>query len=201
MVGQSQHRGLSRQLNCGQPLACERTDFIWFRSSRRIVCMRRGASVPCSVPILGRGRLILQILCLAGALVPEIFGQHADPPKDLLVVEQGFRQALLSRDAEVLGSLLTDDFVRSPPNASPETGKFEYIEAIRAGKGRYFTIESHDAKYRLYGDVVLENVVWNVTYGDETNKSFSRTRALLVWVKQATGWKLASLQGNSAPEH
>ena len=151
--------------------------------------------------MFGQGRFIFAILFFAGALVPEILGQRADPPKDLLVVEERFRQALPSRDTNVLGSILTDDFVRSPPNASPETGKFEYIEAIRAAKGRYFIIESHDAKYRLYGDVVLENVVWDVTYGEETNKSFSRTRALLVWVKQATGRKLASLQGNSAPEH
>ena len=162
--------------------------------------MRRGASIPCSVLLLGHGRFILPILCLVGALVPEIFGQHVDPPKDLLVVEERFRQALLGRDTEVLASILTDDFLRSPPNASPETGKFEYIEAIRAGKGKYFAIESQDAKYRLYGDVVLENVVWNVTYGEETHKSVSRTRVLLVWVKQSTGWTLASLQGNSAPE-
>jgi ketosteroid isomerase-like protein len=150
--------------------------------------------------MLGRGRFLLAILCLTVAPAPGIFSQQANPPKDLLVVEERFRQALLSRDTEVLASILTDDFVRSPPNAAPETGKFEYIEAIRSGKGRYFTIESHDAKYRLYGDVVLENVVWNVTYGQEANKSFSLTRALLVWVKQASGWKLASLQGNSAPE-
>jgi len=143
----------------------------------------------------------LPILCLVGALVPESFGQHADPPKDLLIVEERFRQALLSRNTEVLASILTDDFLRSPPNASPETGKFEYLDAIRTGKGRYFAIEIRDAKYRLYGDVVLENAVWDVTYGEETQKSFSRTRVLLVWVKQSTGWKLASLQGNSAPEH
>jgi len=153
------------------------------------------------VLLLGHRRFILPILCLVGALVPEIFGQHVDPPKDLLVVEERFRQALLGRDTEVLASILTDDFLRSPPNASPETGKFEYLDAIRTGKGRYFAIEIRDAKYRLYGDVVLENAVWDVTYGEETHKSFSRTRILLVWVKQSTGWKLASLQGNSAPEH
>jgi hypothetical protein len=163
--------------------------------------MRSGPTIPYSVRLFGHGRFILLIACLVGALVPEIFGQSANPPKDLLIVEERFRQALLSRDTETLGSILADDFLRSPPNASPETGKFEYIEAIRAGKGRYFAIESRDPKYRLYGNVVLENVVWDVTYGEETHKSFSRTRVLLVWVKQSTGWILASLQGNSAPEH
>jgi ketosteroid isomerase-like protein len=140
-------------------------------------------------------------MLLTAALAPAMFGEHADPPKDLLAVEERFRQALLRRDAEVLTVILTDDFIRSPPNASAETGKSEYIEALRAGKGRYFAINVHNARYRVYGDVVLENVLWDVTYGEEAHKGFSRTRALLVWVKQSTGWKLASLHANSAPEH
>jgi len=155
----------------------------------------------CSVPALGQGRFMFTVLYLAGALLPAIFGQYAGPPKDLLIVEERFREALLSRDTEVLTSILTDDFIRSPPNASPETSKLEYIGAIKAGKRRYFAIEIRDAKYRFYGDVVLENAIWEVTYGEETHKSFSRTRALLVWVKQSRGWKLASLQGNSAPRN
>ena len=151
------------------------------------------------LPLLGQWRSKLAILCVAGVLTPAMSGQRIDPPKDLVAVEEKFRQALLSRDTEVLGSILTKDFIRSPPNSAPETDKLEYMNAIRAAKQRYFAIEVHDAKYRLYGDVVLENAIWEVSYGNETRRNSSRTRALLVWVKQATGWKLASLQGNSAP--
>lgn len=152
------------------------------------------------LPLLGQRCSKLAILCVAGVLTPAMFGQRVAPPKDLLAIEEKFRQALLSRDTEVLASILTEDFIRSPPNSAPETDKFEYMEAIRAAKQKYFAIEVHDAKYRLYSDVVLENALWEVSYGNETRRSSSRTRALLVWLKQATGWKLASLQGNSAPE-
>ena len=131
-------------------------------------------------------------------LLPASFGQYVAPPKDLPAAEEKFRKAVLTGDADALAAILTDDFIRSPPGA-PDTTKAQYVNAIRSGQQKYLSIEVKDEKYRVYGDMVLVNIVQDVRVLRSGQPSNSKTRALFVWIKQNGRWLLAAIQGNTAP--
>src|SRR5579862_8859917 len=105
------------------------------------------------------------------------FGQYVTPPKDLAAAMEKHRRALLTGDADALASILTDDFIRSPPGL-PETTKAQYVNAIRSGQQKYLSAEVKEEKYRAYGDTVLVNILQDVRTLRSGQPVNSRTRAL-----------------------
>jgi ketosteroid isomerase-like protein len=145
-------------------------------------------------------RIVVAVGCIAALWrTQDALGQAEGAPKELLAAEQRFREAQLRSDADTMAATLTEDFIRSPPNL-PETTKSQYVDAIRSGTQKYLSIKVREVKYRVYGDTILENVIQDVTTLRSGQQGFSRTRALYVWIKRNSGWMLAAIQGNSAPQ-
>jgi ketosteroid isomerase-like protein len=114
-------------------------------------------------------------------------------------LEQEFREALLKRDTEAIGKMLTNDFIRTPPT-TPSTTKVQWLELIRTGKQQYLAFETKEATYRVYGDTVIVNAVANLRVRrDGQQATDTQLRILQVWVKQNGRWLLAAIQGNQTP--
>ncbi len=141
-------------------------------------------------------RRVLTFLIIV--MLPAAFGQYITPPKDLAAAMEKHRKALLTGDADALASILTDDFIRSPPGL-PETTKEQYVNGIRSRQQKYLSVEIKEEKYRVYGDTVLVNILQDVRTLRSGQPVNGRTRALEVWVKQSGRWLLAAVQGNQAP--
>lgn len=143
---------------------------------------------------------VVRALLLSVAVPAICFAQTAaESPVDAVrKAESALRVALLKNDAEALGKLLTDDFIRTPPT-TPETTKAQWLDLIRSGEQKYLTFEVKEAKYRAYGDTVIVNAVINVSVRRGTADIELNLRLLDVWVKQNGRWLLAAVQANQVP--
>lgn len=140
----------------------------------------------------------LALLCSAAA-PGACLAQPAEGPVDAVRKAEGaLRAALLKNDADALGKLLTDDFIRTPPT-TPETTKAEWLALIRSGEQKYLSFETKEAKYRAYGDTVVVNAVVRVSVRRGTADIDLNLRLLDVWVKQDGRWLLAAVQANQVP--
>jgi ketosteroid isomerase-like protein len=141
--------------------------------------------------------LVIAILVslLPSALAQQISG---NPPKDLLAAEDQLQKALVKGDTETLSTLLTDDYLRTPPT-TPNTTKAQYFEAIHSGAIKYLSFETKEATYRTYGITVIVNSVTAIRVSVNGQQRDEVLRLINVWVKQDGRWQLAAVQGNPMP--
>ena len=104
------------------------------------------------------------------------------------------QQILVRGDAAALGNILTEDFVRTPPDGI-DTNKSEYISQIAAGRLKYLSTDNIEDRYRAYGNTVLVNTLTNVRYRANGAERLVKLKVMWVWVRQAGQWRLAAVQG------
>jgi hypothetical protein len=120
--------------------------------------------------------------------------QPASELDDILGRQAEFDQAELVGHAEVLDRLLVNDF-QSIGEQGYVLDKQQWI--AKHQDFRYLGIESTDVDVRRYDRtaivrrVQLSRAVWQGT------EMSLRTRVVCVWVEQADGWQLASIQFSS----
>jgi ketosteroid isomerase-like protein len=121
-----------------------------------------------------------------------------NPPKEMRAAEDQLQKALVKGDTETLSKLLTDDYLRTPPT-TPNTTKTQYLDALRSGTLKYFSIEAKESHYRSYGDTVIVNSVSAIRVNINGQQRDEVLRLINVWIRQNGRWQLAAVQGNPLP--
>ena len=135
------------------------------------------------------------ISILPSARAQQITG---NPPKEMRAAEDRLQKALVKGDTETLSKLLADDYLRTPPT-TPNTTKTQYLDALRSGTLKYFSIEAKESHYRTYGDTVIVNSVSAIRVNINGQQRDEVLRLINVWIKQNGRWQLAAVQGNPLP--
>ena len=135
------------------------------------------------------------LLLITGCLLA---ATEADSIKEVKALEEKLHKAMVEKDTRRVASLLTDDFIRTPPT-TPTTTKAQWIALLENGAIRYESIKMQDAKYRVFGDTVLSHAVIHARVHMSSENTNFTLRALHVWVRQNGAWRLATLQANTMP--
>jgi ketosteroid isomerase-like protein len=145
-------------------------------------------------------RTTLLAIAILISILPSARAQQTtgNPPKEMRAAEEQFQKALVKSDTETLSKLLADDYLRTPPT-TPNTTKTQYLDALRSGTLKYFSIEDKESHYRTYGDTVIVNAVTAIRVNINGQQRDEVLRLISVWIKQNGRWQLAAVQGNPLP--
>jgi len=110
-------------------------------------------------------------------------------------------RALIAADTGTLENILTDDFVRRPPGG-PDTNKREYLSLLSSGRLKYVAFQNIEEKFRSYPNTVLVDDVTDIrARGANGPERDTRLKLTWIWVKLDGQWRLAGVQGSTAPAH
>lgn len=131
-------------------------------------------------------RIILAALALAGAL-------SAETKKDIVALDQAWRQAILAKDAASLDKMLADDLVYGHATGIVDT-KASYIAKVKSGKQLYRTLEQKKVTVNLYGASALTHSWMHVTGVNQAGAFDDKVMLIHFWVKHNGAWRLAGHQ-------
>ena len=115
-------------------------------------------------------------------------------------LEQSWKDALMSRNASSMESLLADDYIAITPNGTLQS-KDQTLANLRAGNVRIKSIEFSDRKVRFYGQTALVTSRAEVN-GTNPEGDFSGAyRYTRVYVRDSQGkWKIVSFEASRIRE-
>ncbi len=136
----------------------------------------------------------------AGRPVPQKVPQKEDKRHQIDKLENAWREAILTSNTAVLGSLLADDYMAITPSGTLQT-KDDTLAGLRLGRIHFSEINMSDRKVRFYGVTAvvtsLADIQANTSDGPVTG-SYRYTR---VYVRDAQGrWKIVSFEASRIRE-
>ena len=131
-------------------------------------------------------------------------GQKHESRREIDLLEQSWRDAIMHRNAAVMDGLLADDYLSITANGTLQS-KDQTLANLKSGIVRFASIDFSDRKVRFYGQTALvtsrAEVKGNTPEGDISG-SYRYTR---VYVKDERGhWKIVSFEASrirNADEH
>lgn len=115
-------------------------------------------------------------------------GQRMTAEEELLKVEKEFAEAIVKKDLEGIGRLVTDDWIIIDPNGEI-VDRARFFEVIKSGALTHDMMESEDFRVRVYGDSAVVTAVTR-TKGTFMGQEFStQERATDVFVKRDERWQ------------
>lgn len=107
---------------------------------------------------------------------------------ELLKLEKEFAEAIVENDIEVIGRLVTDDWIIIDPNGEI-IDRARFFEVIKSGALTHEMMESEDFRVRVYGDSAVVTGITR-TKGKFMEREFSaQERATDVFVKRDGRWQ------------
>lgn len=118
---------------------------------------------------------------------------------EIVALERSLYRAMIARDLRALRELLSEDLVymHSPGFAESKT---QYLAAVADGVYEYDRIESTDVAITMYAEAAVETGQVEMSVGAAGEpKTVIQLLFTLVWVKQASGWRLLVRQATRIP--
>lgn len=146
--------------------------------------------------------LFLGLAVSAGAYPGQVHGnnlpraeRHEDR-HEIFLLEQKWRQAILSGDAAPLESLLAADYVGILPDGTLDT-KEQTVSAIRTGAWHITSMTISDRKVRFYGTTALVTSRVEVQGTMDQQNVDGNYRYTRVYNRDAKGnWKIVNFEAN-----
>ena len=160
-----------------------------------------------SVPATRRRLLAIKRILFAIAAVLFLVGMlQAGQPKpkpkkhdirhEIFALEDQWRDAVLRSDTNVLGSLLSEDYMAITPSGTLQT-KQEALENMRTRKVHIPSLVLSDRKVRMYGNTALVTSMAEVQGTTSEGELSGNFRYQRVYVRDAQGrWKIVSFESN-----
>jgi ketosteroid isomerase-like protein len=123
-------------------------------------------------------------------------GQKHESRREIDLLEQSWRDAIMHRNAAVMDGLLADDYLSITANGTLQS-KDQTLANLKSGIVRFASIDFSDRKVRFYGQTALvtsrAEVKGSTPEGDISG-SYRYTR---VYVKDERGhWKIVSFEAS-----
>ncbi len=141
-------------------------------------------------------KLILTLALLLSLTVAK--AQSADE-KAVAAAEKARFDAQVSKNADVLNQLLSDDMVYVHSNGNVDN-KQTYIQSIKDGNSTYNSIDVQEQKIRLYGNTAIVNGVCYIKRPlvDGKNNDL-KLRYTDAYVKKGKQWQMVTWQSFRMP--
>ena len=146
--------------------------------------------------------LLLSLLVVLPAFAAQHVAVHPRPAidageqatrREIVDLEQQWREAMIRRDADFSQRTLADDYVAITP-LGQVTYKQDAVSARKSGQLRYETINVSDMMVRVYGDMAVVTARADVK-GHQLGEDFSGPyRYTRVWVRRTGHWQAVSYQ-------
>ena len=147
--------------------------------------------------VLDLARIVLSLLLVIS--MSAAFAQSADETAVAQAVE-AFRKAVIAKDRAQFEALLADQLIYGHSDGRTET-KAEYIADATGPRAVWKVIDLTNQTVRVTGDTAIVRH----NYSGESVREGGKTQTtkigvLMVWQKQAGGWKLLARQAYPAPK-
>ena len=143
---------------------------------------------------------MIKTLALTALLALSLSAQNADVDAVRKLARE-LERALIAADTGTLEKILTDDFLRRPPGG-PDTNKREYLSLLSSGRLKYVAFQNIEEKFRSYPNTVLVDDVTDIrARGANGPERDTRLKLTWIWVQLDGQWRLAGVQGSTAPAH
>jgi ketosteroid isomerase-like protein len=118
----------------------------------------------------------------------------------IVASERAWAEAPVKGDAAGMARLMSDDYVEivteTPPGTSKSSwvtsSKLEWLELVRSGREKYTSVELHNIKVHLHGDVATVTGEYSQT-GTKDGKDIGASGLYVdTWVKNNGNWKVVS---------
>lgn len=115
-------------------------------------------------------------------------------------LEQKWLDALMHHNAQVMDTLLADDYTAITPNGTLQS-KDQTLENLRDGSVHFKAIEVSDRKVRFYGHTALVTSRAEVTGATPDGEMSGSYRYTRVYVRDSRGnWKIVSFEASRIRE-
>ena len=146
------------------------------------------------------GRLVVSALLLSFYASPLFAGlprvQKHEFRHEIDQLEETWRTAILKGDANMIGSLLADDYMAITPSGTLQT-KDEALASLRSGDMHFTSLDVSDRKVRFYGDTAVVTSLADVQGTTPEGKVSGAYRYTRVYVRDAQGaWKIVSFEAS-----
>ena len=133
-----------------------------------------------------------------GAAMP--LAQKHESRQRIDVLEDEWRDAVLTSNTKTLASLLADDYVAITPSGTLQS-RDEALESLRTGRVRFTTLNITDRKVRFYGTTAVVTSLANVVATTPDGTVSGSYRYTRVYVRDAAGvWKIVSFEASRVRE-
>jgi ketosteroid isomerase-like protein len=162
-------------------------------------------------PSMHKSRRMALVPIFVAVLVQAAFAnpQHPGMPRaqkhesrhEIDLLEEAWRNALITSNIAVMNSLLADDYMAITAYGTLQT-KEQALAKLASGRAHYTALELSDRKVRFYGTTALVTSLAHATgsnaEGEDISGSFRYTR---VYVRNAQGkWKIVSFEASRIRE-
>ena len=152
----------------------------------------------------------MRYLLVLGAIVAFFFGgvramssgQEARTPDaaaaELIALESRFAQALVKADLEALDALVSDDWIIIGPEGGI-TNRAAFFEVVKSGALTHSTMQSDEARVRVYGDTAIVTVRVVSTGAYQGHAFTTRERSTDIFVRRQGVWSCVLTQLTTIP--
>lgn len=142
-------------------------------------------------------RKITLILVLLSA-VSVASAQRRTTTEEILKLDASRFAAMTRGDLDELRRILADDLTYTHSTGVTET-KQEFLAGIESGNLKYQSIESGEAKARIYGTVAVINGRANVKVNSRGQEQSFSIRYIDVYVRRNGKWQMVAWQSSRLP--
>lgn len=127
------------------------------------------------------------------------FMTHAQSPKkDLESAIESLNKAMLSQDKSGLENLTADELSYGHSTGTIEN-KSEFVNNVLTGTVKFNSIEFTDQRIETTNDIGIVRTMANYKGNNGSATMDIKIGLLMIWRKQAGGWKLLARQGYKLP--
>lgn len=138
------------------------------------------------------------VACAALLAAPAPARAADDAQRAVLQAHEQRRAATVTGDADVVGSLMTDDLTFTHANAVVET-KAEFVDALKSGRLRYKSITDENQQVRVHGDTGIVSGTCRIVVNASGTEIDIRVRFTELWVKKEGGWCMTLWHATEVP--
>ena len=117
----------------------------------------------------------------------------------IIAAEHAWANAAVVRDIKTFAKYMSDDYVLIVVNTNPEkkselelTSKSKWVEMIRSGREKYSSVDIHDLKVLLNGEIATVTGQYSQTGTSDGKDITSAGLYVDTWVKRKGEWQLVN---------
>jgi ketosteroid isomerase-like protein len=122
-----------------------------------------------------------------------------DGRDDVAAAEKKRFAAMIAGDVAILAPLLADDLTYTHSSGRVDT-KAQFLDNLRSGQQKYFSIAPEDTAVRVYGDTAVSTGRSAMHVSAAGQEMRFRIQFTDVWVRRDGRWQMVAWQSTRLPE-
>ena len=124
----------------------------------------------------------------------------AEQQGQIIAAERHWVEVYRRNDAELLGNILTEDFIYTSPTGE-KVSREVYLTNLRDRVVEMKSVAASDEEVRIHGDCAVVTATWTVDEAYRGTPFQGPARITRVWVREDKVWKAVAFQVTDARKH